>query len=194
MCVLLSSGQILAGSRVDLDHIADIAEQRNADCSACLNCSGLCGTGCGIAFEAGLGLRDLKFYEHRRLHVEHVSVVRYELDHIIFLDELHIVADNVFAKADLIISLCIHVSIKVAIRIQISIVMPFLKSLAEIIKIPPDVLASNTNLFYTTEIYFSTDISLMARRSAALFGKDHSSELRTFLSSSINVSTSLNSL
>ena len=60
-------------------------------------------------------------YKHRRFHIENISVVRDKLDHVVLLDELHVVADHFPAEADLIVSLCIHVSIKISIRIQILI-------------------------------------------------------------------------
>lgn len=60
---LLYSLHIFSGSRVDLDLISLLDEQRNIDRSAGLNYRRLGSAGCGIALKAGFRLGNLKLYE-----------------------------------------------------------------------------------------------------------------------------------
>ena len=55
----LCAGEILAGSGVDLDDLANLDEEGNLDLSAGLNGCGLEGVGCSVACEAGVGIGDL---------------------------------------------------------------------------------------------------------------------------------------
>ena len=63
----LYSGEILAGSGVDLDLVSGVNEERNLNLCACLNGSGLGCAGSGVTLEAGLGLGDVELYEERGL-------------------------------------------------------------------------------------------------------------------------------
>ena len=63
----LYSGEILAGSGIDLDLVSGLYEERNGNLCSGLNDSGLACTGSGITLESGLGLSDLELYKKRRL-------------------------------------------------------------------------------------------------------------------------------
>lgn len=115
----LYSGQILTGSGVDLQLIADLNKQRNHDLSAGLNDSGFGSAGSGIALEAGLGIGHFQLYEERRLNGEDIALVGADLDHLIVFDEFQGIADGVLIQSDLIISLNVHEIEEIAIRIQI---------------------------------------------------------------------------
>ncbi len=119
----LRSGKILAGSGVDLDLVADVAEQRNADLCAGLNNRGFGCTGCSVALEAGLGIGNLQLDKHRGLNCKGIVVVRIDLDHVVLFDELHVVADNILTKRNLVERLCVHEGIEIAILIQILILL-----------------------------------------------------------------------
>ena len=84
----LYTGQILAGSCIDLDPVADLYEQRYAYNSAGLYSCRLACTGCCIALKARLCICDLQLYKKRRLYREYVAVVGADLADLVFLNEL----------------------------------------------------------------------------------------------------------
>ena len=111
--------QILPGSCIDLDDIPLIDEERDRDLGAGLNNGGLSGAGGGVALETGFGVGDGKLHEKRRLNGKNITLVRADLDHLVLLDELQLVADLILIKRDLLIGIQIHEIEKVSVRVQV---------------------------------------------------------------------------
>ena len=101
----LCSGEILAASGVNLDLIADVAEQRYCNLCTGFYRSRLGCTGSGVSLKTRLRLGNLKLYEHRRLDCKYIAVVGINLNHVVLFDELHVAAADICAKADLLIGL-----------------------------------------------------------------------------------------
>ena len=115
----LCAREILAGSRVDLQNLTLVDEERNLDDSAGLKRCGLEGVRCGVACKAGIGLRNNQLYERGGLYVKYVTLIGNDLTHHLFLNELEAVGKLVAVQRQHIEGLHVHEVIQISVVVGV---------------------------------------------------------------------------
>ncbi len=114
-----SALDVRRGSRVDLELVANVHEERNLNHQAGAHRGGFRGVAGRVALEAGIGLRDFKHHERGRRHTDGLVLEKHHVDFHVVEQEVHVVSEHVGADAQLIVRLIVHEDVLVALLVEV---------------------------------------------------------------------------
>ena len=130
----LCSFHVFAGTGVYSYHFSVVYEHRNLDLRSGFKRSVLEGVRRSVALDGGFGLGNEKVDKEGGLDREDVSFVRNDFADDVFLNELEVVGENVFAQRHLLVSIGIHKVIKIAVVVKIFHIFSFDYRLGEFVR------------------------------------------------------------
>ena len=132
--IALCSGQIFACPGVDLQHVADVDEQRHPDNGAGFKRCRLEGVGCGVAGKTGIGVGNGKLHECGRLDLEDIALVGGDFAHHLFFDELERISDLVVCDQGLFPGFGIHEVIQISVVVGVLEILSFDISVLKLVR------------------------------------------------------------